>query len=205
MIAIGTIAPVVSYLGNKVGYKNLFVYGLIGLTVFSALCGYSWNIGSLITFRILQGICSGLIQISTMTIIYQSVKKEKQSMAISYWTISIMVAPAIGPTLGGLVVNSFGWEALFFSIVPIGVIAVICAVLFIPSSKDSKNRIARSNRVVDRGRWKCFFINVFHKRTCVRMAFCSCFGVINSRCCKFCYFYMERINGKRALIKYKCI
>ncbi|MFJ8260451.1 DHA2 family efflux MFS transporter permease subunit [Rummeliibacillus sp. NPDC094406] len=135
MLAIGTIAPVVGYLGNKFGYKQLYVFALIGLTVSSALCGLAENIVTLIIFRILQGICSGLIQISTMTIIYQSVKKEKQAMAISLWTISIMVAPAIGPTLGGLLTNAFGWKALFFSCVPVGIIATLCAIFFIPSSK----------------------------------------------------------------------
>ncbi len=141
MLTIGTIAPVVGFLGNKIGYKQLYVVALIGLTLSSALCGFAWNIGSLIIFRILQGICSGLIQISTMTIIYQSVNKEKQAMAISLWTISIMVAPAIGPTVGGLLTNSFGWKTLFFSCVPIGIIATLCAILFIPSST-KKNSVS---------------------------------------------------------------
>lgn len=138
MLAIGTIAPIVSYLGNKLGYKRLFLYALIGLTVFSALCGFSWNIGSLIIFRICQGICSGLIQISTMTIIYQSVTKEKQSMAVSLWTVSIMVAPAIGPTLGGLLTHAFGWKSLFFANVPIGIIAVLCVIFFLPAGRPTK-------------------------------------------------------------------
>ena len=138
MLATGTIAPVVGFLGNKFGYKQLYVYALIGLTVSSALCGFAGNIGILIIFRILQGVCSGLIQIATMTIIYQSVKKEKQAMAISLWTVSIMVAPAIGPALGGLLTNSFGWKALFFSCVPVGIIATLCASIFIPSGVKEK-------------------------------------------------------------------
>ncbi len=62
-------------------------------------------------------------------------------MAISLWTISIMVAPAIGPTVGGLLTNSFGWKTLFFSCVPIGIIATLCAILFIPSST-KKNSVS---------------------------------------------------------------
>ncbi len=138
MFAIGTIAPVVGYLGNKVGYKKLYVWALVGLTISSALCGFAWNIGSLIMFRIFQGICSGLIQISTMTIIYQSVKKEKQPTAISLWTVSIMVAPAIGPTLGGVLTHYFGWKVLFLSNVPVGIIATLCAIFFIPASNALK-------------------------------------------------------------------
>ncbi|WP_102692111.1 MDR family MFS transporter [Rummeliibacillus pycnus] len=138
MLATGTIAPVVGFLGNKFGYKQLYVYALIGLTVSSALCGFAGNIITLIIFRTLQGVCSGLIQVATMTIIYQSVKKEKQAMAISLWTVSVMVAPAIGPTLGGLLTNSFGWKALFFSCVPVGIIATLCASFFIPSGVKEK-------------------------------------------------------------------
>ncbi|WP_391208539.1 MDR family MFS transporter [Psychrobacillus sp. L4] len=138
MLAIGTISPVASYLGNKFGYKRIYVTALIGLTVFSALCGFSGNINLLILFRILQGLCAGIIQISTMTIIIQSVNKEKQAMAISLWSISIMIAPAIGPTLGGVITSFYGWKALFFSNVPIGVIAILCAILFLPALKASK-------------------------------------------------------------------
>ncbi|MFY4776556.1 MDR family MFS transporter [Metabacillus sp. RGM 3146] len=138
LLAIGTIAPVSGYLGNKAGNKRLYVSALVGLTIFSALCCISWNIGSLIAFRILQGMCSGLIQVSTMTIIYQSVQKEKQAMAVSLWTISIMVAPAIGPTIGGLITSYWGWKTLFLSNVPIGIIAVLCAVIFLPGRRESK-------------------------------------------------------------------
>lgn len=137
MLAIGTIAPVVGFLGAKAGYKKLYLAALIGLTIASTLCGISWNIGSLIAFRVIQGLCAGMIQISTMTIIYQSVPKEKQSMAISLWTVSVMVAPAIGPTLGGLMTNAWGWEALFYANVPVGIIAILSAALCLPDRKGS--------------------------------------------------------------------
>nr|WP_269448580.1 DHA2 family efflux MFS transporter permease subunit [Metabacillus kandeliae] len=139
LLAIGTIAPLSGYLGSKAGYKRLYVLALVGLTISSALCCMAWNIESLITFRILQGMCSGLIQVSTMTIIYQSVEKEKQAMAISLWTVSIMVAPAIGPTVGGLITNYFGWKMLFLSNVPVGVAAVCCAAGFLPASAKGKS------------------------------------------------------------------
>ena len=139
LVAIGIISPIVGYIGNKIGFKKLYIYALIGLTLFSALCGFSWNINSLIIFRILQGICSGCIQISTMTIIYESIEKSKQPLAISYWTVSMIFAPAVGPTLGGLITYHWGWEALFFSSVPIGLIALICALVFLPARQGAKN------------------------------------------------------------------
>ncbi|MFS0823104.1 DHA2 family efflux MFS transporter permease subunit [Bacillus sp. 1P02SD] len=139
LLAIGIISPIAGYIGNKIGFKKLYLYSLIGLTLSSALCSYSWNIGSLIIFRILQGVCAGCIQIATLTIIYESIEKVKQPLAISYWTVSMVFAPAVGPTLGGLIIHYWGWEALFFSNVPIGLIATIFAFLFLPAQQKAKS------------------------------------------------------------------
>lgn len=132
MLATGIIAPIVGYLGDKLSYKNLYVYTLIGFTLFSVLCATAWNIESLITFRILQGICSGIVMPTTMTIIYQVIEKEKQTFAISLWSVSAMFAPAFGPTLGGLMTEYFGWKSLFLMNLPIGIIAIIIAARFVP-------------------------------------------------------------------------
>nr|WP_309100158.1 MDR family MFS transporter [Fredinandcohnia onubensis] len=139
LLAIGIISPVVGYIGIKISFNKLYIFSLIGLTLFSALCGFSWNVCSLIFFRILQGICSGIIQISTMTIIYESIEKSNQPLAISYWTVSMMFAPAVGPTIGGIITHYWGWEALFFSSVPVGIIATICAIVFLPARQGAKN------------------------------------------------------------------
>ncbi|WP_240417035.1 DHA2 family efflux MFS transporter permease subunit [Paenibacillus periandrae] len=132
MLAMGTIAPVAGFLGEKFSYKRLYVFALIGFTLSSLLCAMSWNIESLIAFRILQGLFSGLIMPATMTIIYQIIPREKQAMAISLWGLSAMLAPAIGPTLAGLLMVVGGWQWLFLMNIPIGLIAIVMVVWLIP-------------------------------------------------------------------------
>lgn len=132
MLATGVIAPIIGFMGDKLSYKRLYVYALGGFTLTSLLCIFAWNMESLIAFRILQGLFSGIIMPTTMTIIYQVIPKEKQASAISLWTVSAMLAPAFGPTLGGWLTESYGWKALFLMNIPIGIIAMIVTQRFIP-------------------------------------------------------------------------
>ncbi|WP_135557660.1 MDR family MFS transporter [Paenibacillus cymbidii] len=132
MLSMGVIAPVIGFIGDRISYKRLYVWALAGFTVVSALCMLAWNIESLIAFRILQGLFSGIIMPTTLTIIYQVIPKERQSFGVSLWSVSAMLAPAFGPTIGGWLTEYFGWESLFALGVPIGVIAVAVALRYIP-------------------------------------------------------------------------
>ncbi|NBD25841.1 DHA2 family efflux MFS transporter permease subunit [Paenibacillus glycinis] len=133
MLSLGTIAPLTGYLGDKFGYKNVYLYAMGGFVVFSLLCGLAWNIESLITFRILQGIFTGLILPATMTIIFQVIPREKQPFAVSIWGLSAMLAPAFGPTISGWLIQQFSWHWLFLINVPIGIIAIAFIMIMIPS------------------------------------------------------------------------
>ncbi|MBM7563859.1 DHA2 family efflux MFS transporter permease subunit [Paenibacillus sacheonensis] len=133
MLSLGTIAPLTGYLGDKFGYKNVYLFAMIGFVAFSLLCGFSWNIGSLITFRILQGIFTGLILPATMTIIFQVIPREKQPFAVSIWGLSAMLAPAFGPTISGWLIQQLSWHWLFFINVPIGLLAIVFIMIMIPS------------------------------------------------------------------------
>lgn len=137
MLATGVIAPIIGFMGDKLSYKRLYVFALLGFTLTSALCTFAWSMESLIVFRILQGLCSGIIMPTTMTIIYQTIQKDKQTIAIGLWSVSSMLAPAFGPTLGGWLTEYFGWKSLFIMNLPIGIIAMLLALKFIPFHKIS--------------------------------------------------------------------
>lgn len=140
MLATGVIAPIIGFLGDRWSYKRLYVIALAGFTLFSGLCTIAWNIESLIAFRIMQGVFSGIIMPTTMTIIYQVIGKEKQAFAMSLWSVSAMLAPAFGPTLGGWLTEYFGWKSLFFMNLPIGIIAIAVALRFIPHYRLSQGK-----------------------------------------------------------------
>lgn len=132
MLSLGTIAPLTGYLGSRFGYKSVYLYAMGGFVLFSLLCGFSWSIGSLIAFRILQGIFTGLILPVTMTIIFQVIPKARQPFAVSIWGLSAMLAPAFGPTISGWLIQQFSWRWLFFMNVPIGLMAIFFIMAMIP-------------------------------------------------------------------------
>ncbi|WP_246131976.1 MDR family MFS transporter [Paenibacillus hemerocallicola] len=138
MLATGVIAPIIGFLGDRLSYKRLYVLALAGFTLASVLCILAWNMESLIIFRIVQGLFSGMIMPTTMTIIYQVIPKEKQALGIGFWSVSAMLAPAFGPTIGGWLAEYFGWKALFLMNVPIGLMAIFAAQRFIPSYRLGK-------------------------------------------------------------------
>ncbi len=135
ILATGIIAPITGYLGDRYSYKYLYFFSLLGFTLFSGLCAFSWSISSLIGFRILQGVFCGLIMPTTMAIIYQEIAKEKQALAMSIWSISATLAPALGPTLSGWLIQTLGWKWIFLMNVPIGIIALILTIILIPYSR----------------------------------------------------------------------
>ncbi|WP_235948200.1 MDR family MFS transporter [Paenibacillus glycinis] len=132
MLAMGTFAPIVGYLGEKFSYKRLFLFALIGFTLSSFLCAIAWEEYSLIAFRILQGAFSGLILPASMAIVYQVIPRERQAMAIALWSLASMMAPAIGPTFSGWLLQNFDWQYLFWMNIPIGLIAIVLVAAYIP-------------------------------------------------------------------------
>lgn len=132
MLATGVTAPLTGYLGGRFSYKRLYLFALVGFTVFSFLCAIAWGPTSLIIFRMLQGSCSGLIMACTMTIIFQVIPKERRAFAVSLWSLSAMVAPAIGPTFSGWLLQYASWHWLFLINLPVGIIAVILTKTLIP-------------------------------------------------------------------------
>lgn len=132
MLATGVTAPLAGYLGGRFSYKRLYLFALSGFTLFSLLCALAWDPSFLIVFRMLQGSCSGLIMSCTMTIIFQVVPGERRPFAVSLWSLSAMVAPAIGPTFSGWLLQYASWHWLFLINIPIGIIAIILTLMLIP-------------------------------------------------------------------------
>ncbi|NHN30546.1 MDR family MFS transporter [Paenibacillus agricola] len=140
LLATGVVAPVVGYFGDRWSYKRLYLFALIGFTLFSGLCTVAWNIESLVLFRILQGVFSGLIIPTTMTMIYQFIEKDRQAFAMSLWSLSSMLAPAFGPTLGGWLTEYWGWRSLFLLNLPIGLTAIAVAFKCLPYQRASQSK-----------------------------------------------------------------
>jgi EmrB/QacA subfamily drug resistance transporter len=125
----GVMVPASAWLGARIGLKRLYIWLIVLFTVASALCGLAGDLGSLIAFRILQAIPGGVLPVTCITILYRIVPKEKLGAAMGMYGLGIVVAPGIGPTLGGYLVEHVDWRVIFFINVPAGVVGAIAAAV----------------------------------------------------------------------------
>lgn len=139
MLAMGITAPLAAFIGERISYKKLYIISITGFVAVSFLALFSGNIFMLITVRILQGLFGGVCIPATMATIYQVLPKDKQVTAISLWTLAPTLAPAIGPTISGFLIQYFSWKAIFFINIPLGILAAVMALLYIPHYKISNN------------------------------------------------------------------
>lgn len=126
------IMPLNGYLTATLGRKYFYASSLVVFTIASLLCGTARSIWVLVFYRVLQGIGGGALQPTAQAILFESYPPEQRNMAMAIFGLGAMVGPAIGPTLGGYIVNNASWPLIFFINVPIGILAVIMTVLFVP-------------------------------------------------------------------------
>jgi len=131
-LALGVVVPVSNWLGERIGATLAHRISMIGFALTSALCGLAWNLDSLIVFRVLQAIPGGILPVMTLTILYRIVPREKIGSAMGIYGLGVIVAPAIGPTLGGYIVEYMDWRLIFYINVPIGLLGAVAAAFILP-------------------------------------------------------------------------
>src|SRR5215475_12100908 len=131
LVANAIILPMTGWLANRFGRRNLLLLPVFGFTCFSFLCGIAPNLPLLIIFRVFQGATGGGLQPLSQAILMEAFPPEKRAKAMAFWALGIVVAPMLGPVLGGWITDSYSWRWLFYINIPIGAAAVIMALLFI--------------------------------------------------------------------------
>lgn len=119
-------------LGDRFGPKWLYLAGLGVFTVASLWCGLSSSIGMLIAARVVQGVGASMITPQTMAVITRIFPAEKRGQAMALWGATAGIATLVGPILGGLLVDGFGWEWIFFINIPIGLVALVLNFRLVP-------------------------------------------------------------------------
>jgi DHA2 family multidrug resistance protein len=131
LVSNAIIIPMTGWLSRIFGRKNYLVFSITLFTLSSFLCGVSWNLQSLVFFRIMQGIGGGALQPISQSVLLETFPKKQHGMAMAIFGVGIMFGPIIGPLLGGWITDNWSWHWIFFINIPIGVVSVLMATLFI--------------------------------------------------------------------------
>ncbi len=124
--------PALGWLSGLLGNRNLYIMGVIGATLCTALCGLAWNIESLVVFRIMQGALGAPAMGIGMVLIYEAFPARQRGMAMGLILLVGSLGPTIGPSLGGYLVQEISWRAIFFLAVPSGVASIFMTLTIVP-------------------------------------------------------------------------
>ena len=141
MLAFAVMLPCSGWIADRFGYKRTYAVGLAVFTLFSFLCGISWNENSLIVMRIGQGMGGGLLQPLGMAIIMREFPPQKRGLAMGFWSISAAASVSLGPLFGGYIADNFDWHLIFNINVPVGIICFFATWVI---QREYKTQHARS-------------------------------------------------------------
>src|SRR5437660_760219 len=131
LVANAIVLPLTGWLANHFGRRRILLISVTGFTFFSFLCGIAPNLPLLIVFRVFQGATGGGLQPLSQAILLEAFPPEKRGKAMAFWALGIVVAPMLGPVLGGWITDSYSWRWLFYINLPVGIAAVVMVTLFI--------------------------------------------------------------------------
>jgi MFS transporter, DHA2 family, multidrug resistance protein len=125
--------PLNGWLTAYFGRKTFYAGCLAIFTIASFLCGTAHSIWQLVFYRVLQGFGGGALQPTAQAILFETYPPEKRGAAMAIFGLGAMVGPAVGPTLGGYIIDNYSWPLIFYINIPIGIVAFIMTILFIPN------------------------------------------------------------------------
>ncbi len=136
----GVVTPTAGYFADTLGTKRFYIISLGAFTIGSMLCGIAWSLPALIFFRVLQGAGGAALFPLSITMLFREFPPQERGIASGVFGVPALLAPAIGPTLGGYLVTYAGWQAIFFINLPIGILAIILVILFIRETPIQANQ-----------------------------------------------------------------
>ena len=147
LVANGIVLTISGWLSDMIGRKRYFMICIGMFTVCSLLCGLSQSLGQLIVFRLLQGFFGGGLQPNQQAIILDTFPPAKRGAAFGITAIATIVAPILGPTLGGIITDNASWRWIFFINIPIGILAVFLVSILVQDPPWEKEKQKRSRGI----------------------------------------------------------
>lgn len=136
LVSIAVVLPIAGWLGDRFGTKRIFLMALGLFTVASALCGFATHLQALNWFRVIQGVGGGLLTPIGMAMLFRTFSPEERPKVSRSLVVPIAVAPAVGPIIGGLLVEQLSWRWVFFINLPLGIWALFIGFLFLDEHKE---------------------------------------------------------------------
>jgi DHA2 family multidrug resistance protein len=131
LVANAIILPLTGWLANHFGRKRLLITAVVGFTIASFFCGAAPTLGSLILFRVIQGACGGSLQPLSQAVLLEAFPVEARSKAMGFWGLGIVVAPVLGPMLGGWLTDTYSWRWVFYINLPVGIASIFMVQAFV--------------------------------------------------------------------------
>jgi DHA2 family multidrug resistance protein len=143
-IATVIVMPLTAFMGRLFGQKRVYMLSLGLFVVGSALCGVAATLPQLVVFRALQGFGAGALQPTEQAILRQTFPPKEQGMAMALFGMAVMIGPAVGPTLGGYIVDNYHWSWIFFINLPVGALGLFMVWRFVQEPEDIRAANARA-------------------------------------------------------------
>jgi DHA2 family multidrug resistance protein len=141
IVAAAISTPVTGWLAGRMGRTRLFVAALTGFTFASALCGVATTLPQIVFFRILQGLFGAALVPLSQAILLDAYPRSEMQRAMGIFSMGVMIAPILGPVLGGYLTDELSWRWCFFINVPLGIVAVLGALAFVPETVSNVRKL----------------------------------------------------------------
>src|SRR3954462_9965719 len=125
LLALAAVIPVTGWAAKRFGSRRLYLIALVAFTLGSALCGLAWSTGSLVAFRVIQGVGGGMLMPIGQMVLVKAAGPRNLPRVMAAIGVPIILAPVFGPTLGGLLLEHAGWQWIFLVNLPVGIIALV--------------------------------------------------------------------------------
>ncbi|MGH9207570.1 MAG: DHA2 family efflux MFS transporter permease subunit, partial [Acidimicrobiales bacterium] len=131
LVAAGIMIPTTGWIAGQFGRKRYFIISITAFVVSSAMCGAAQSLNQMVAFRFLQGLAGAALQPLSQAILMETFPPNEQTLAMAVWGLGLMVAPIMGPTVGGYITDNFSWRWNFYINVPIGIAAGFMVSTFV--------------------------------------------------------------------------
>jgi DHA2 family multidrug resistance protein len=131
LAANAVILPMTAWLGSRLGRKRLLLLSTAGFTATSLLCGLAPSMSILVIVRILQGISGGTLQPISQAVLLEAFPPSDRGKAMSFWGLGVVVAPILGPVLGGWLTDNYSWRWVFYINIPVGIVALVMTQMYV--------------------------------------------------------------------------